>query len=136
MNIDSPKSSQAQEKGDLLYDLILSQQQDEEEIQNTLYQNQVLENFVGSNMEVKNCIFQRAAIKFHSLQFGTGEGCVAEIAAKKGSVLKQGLAQIGAHQFAVFQSHPLGCKVVQLARGKIAVFHYNIHKGKVTHPAV
>ncbi len=45
MNIDSPKSSQAQEKGDLLYDLILSQQQDEEEIQNTLYQNQVLENF-------------------------------------------------------------------------------------------
>ena len=52
MNIDSPKSSQAQEKGDLLYDLILSQQQDEEEIQNTLYQNQVLENFVGSNMAV------------------------------------------------------------------------------------
>lgn len=58
MNIDSPKSSQAQEKGDLLYDLILSQQQDEEEIQNTLYQNQVLENFVGSNMEFKNCTFQ------------------------------------------------------------------------------
>lgn len=58
MNIDSPKSSQAQEKDDLLYDLILSQQQDEEEIQNTLYQNQVLENFVGSNMEFKNCIFQ------------------------------------------------------------------------------
>ena len=38
MKIDSPKSVQPQEKGDLLYDLVLAQQQDEEE---DVYKRQV-----------------------------------------------------------------------------------------------
>ena len=58
MKIDSPKSVQPQEKGDLLYDLVLAQQQDEEEIRDALYQNQTLEGYEGSNMEFKNCTFR------------------------------------------------------------------------------
>ena len=46
------------ESGDLLYDLVLAQQADEEELKNTLYQNQTLEDFSGGRMEFQNCVFR------------------------------------------------------------------------------
>lgn len=53
-----PNLRQPIESGDLLYDLVLAQQADEEELKNTLYQNQTLEDFSGGRMEFQNCIFR------------------------------------------------------------------------------
>ena len=53
-----PNLRQPIESGDLLYDLVLAQQADEEELKNTLYQNQTLEDFSGGRMEFQNCVFR------------------------------------------------------------------------------
>ena len=41
-----PNLRQPIESGDLLYDLVLAQQADEEELKNTFYQNQTLEDYL------------------------------------------------------------------------------------------
>ena len=43
--------------GNLLYDLVQMQQQDEEELHGGIYRNQLLEGFDGSGIEFKNCVF-------------------------------------------------------------------------------
>lgn len=53
-----PNLRQPIESGDLLYDLVLAQQADEEELKNTFYQNQTLEDFSGGRMEFQNCVFR------------------------------------------------------------------------------
>ena len=62
MKIQPPNLTEPMENGNLLYDLVQMQQQDEEELRDGIYRNQLLEGFDGSGIEFKNCVF-------HSCQF-------------------------------------------------------------------
>ena len=58
MKLYPPQLSPTHQSGTLLYDLVCAQQQDEEEIRGMLYQNETLEDFQGSNLELKNCVLR------------------------------------------------------------------------------
>ncbi|MEE1392681.1 MAG: hypothetical protein U0K65_00800, partial [Negativibacillus sp.] len=58
MKLCPPQLSPTHQSGTLLYDLVCAQQQDEEEICGMLYQNETLEDFQGSNLELKNCVLR------------------------------------------------------------------------------
>ena len=57
MKIQPPNLTEPLEGGNLLYDLVQMQQQDEEELRGGIYRNQLLEGFDGSGIEFKNCVF-------------------------------------------------------------------------------
>ena len=53
MKIQPPNLTEPLEGGNLLYDLVQMQQQDEEELRGGIYRNQLLEGFDGSGIEFK-----------------------------------------------------------------------------------
>ena len=57
MKIQPPNLTDPLTAGNLLYDLVQMQQQDEEELRGGIYRNQLLEGFDGSGIEFKNCVF-------------------------------------------------------------------------------
>ena len=64
MKIQPPNLTEPLEGGNLLYDLVQMQQQDEEELRGGIYRNQLLEGFDGSGIEFKTASFTAAS--FHS----------------------------------------------------------------------
>ena len=107
MKIQPPNLTEPLEGGNLLYDLVQMQQQDEEELRGGIYRNQLLEGFDGSGIEFKNCVF-------HGCQFSQ---CCLDLAACRVTLRGCKLMGVGMTHSLLRDVSFLGCNLRYAAMG-------------------